>query len=128
MTRKAIELGFGAAAQKSAQFELSRQGNPKTFAIKEVMSWIIALTICGLFWLLAKRAHGRSTELAATGLYRSPLFILANALAVVLLGLVLYVAQTHHGSPISPLVWIAIFAIIAALLVMRRALKWRYPF
>jgi len=91
------------------------------------MSWIFTLTILGFCWLLTKRARERSTELVATGLYRSPLFIAANALAVVLLGLVLYIAHNHHGSPISPLVWFAVFAIIAALLVMRRALKWRYP-
>jgi membrane protein YdbS with pleckstrin-like domain len=58
---------------------------------------------------------------------RSPLYWASNALALVLLALVLYMAHTHHQSPIPSFVWFAVFAIVVALLVIRRALKWRYP-
>jgi len=58
---------------------------------------------------------------------RSPLYRVSNALALVLLALVLYVAHSHDQSPVPSFVWITIFATIVALLVMRRALKWRYP-
>jgi hypothetical protein len=58
---------------------------------------------------------------------RSPLYWVSNALALVLLALVLCIAHIHHQSPVPPFVWFTVFAIIVALLVMRRALKWRYP-
>ncbi len=37
------------------------------------MSWIIALAVFGFYWWLTKRASERATELASTGLLRSPL-------------------------------------------------------
>ena len=91
------------------------------------MSWIIALAFLGFCWWLTRRASERATELAPTGMLRSPLYWVSNALALVLLALVLYIAHIHHQSPVPPFVWFTVFAIIVALLVMRRALKWRYP-
>jgi len=91
------------------------------------MSWIIALAFVGFCWWLTRRARERATELAPAGMLRSPLYWVSNALALGLLALVLYIANIHHQSPVPPFVWFTVFAIIVALLVMRRALKWRYP-
>ncbi|MHC2627009.1 uncharacterized membrane protein YoaK (UPF0700 family) [Bradyrhizobium huanghuaihaiense] len=91
------------------------------------MSWIIALASFGFYWWLTRRATDRAKELAPTGLLRSPLYWLSNALALGLLALVMYIAYVHHQSPVSPFVWFTVFAVIVVLLVMRRALKWRYP-
>jgi hypothetical protein len=91
------------------------------------MSWIIALASFGFCLWLTRRATERATELEPTGMLRSPLYLVSNALALVLLVLVLYIAHVHHQSPVSPFIWFTVFAIIVALLVMRRALKWRYP-
>jgi hypothetical protein len=91
------------------------------------MSWIIALASFGFCWWLARRATERATELAPTGLLRSPLYWLSNALVLVLLALVIYIAHIHHQSPVPPFFWFTVFAVIVALLVMRRALKSRYP-
>lgn len=91
------------------------------------MSWIIALASFGFCWWLARRATERATEFAPTGLLRSPLYWLSNALVLVLLALVMYIAHIHHQSPVPPFVWFTVVAVIMALLVMRRALKWRYP-
>ena len=89
------------------------------------MSWIVALASFGFYWWLTRRATERATELAPTGLLRSPLYWLSNALVLVLLALVIYMA--HHQSSVLPFVWFTVFAVIVALLVIRRALKWRYP-
>ncbi|WP_027514117.1 hypothetical protein [Bradyrhizobium sp. WSM1417] len=91
------------------------------------MFWIIAVASFGFWCWLTRRATERATELAPTGLLRSPLYWSSNALVLVLLVLVLYIAHIHHQSPIPLFVWFAVAAIIVALLVMRRALKWRYP-
>ncbi|MBR1068867.1 hypothetical protein [Bradyrhizobium liaoningense] len=91
------------------------------------MSWVIALASFGFYWWLTRRATEPATELAPTGLLRSPLYWVSNALAVVLLALVMYIAHIHHQSAVPPFVWFTVLAVIVALLVMRRALKWRYP-
>lgn len=91
------------------------------------MSWIFPLAFFALCWWFAKRAHDRARECEPTGMLRSPLYWGSHGLVVVLLALALYIARTHHQSPVPPLLWFAVAAIIVALLVMRRALKWRYP-
>jgi hypothetical protein len=78
------------------------------------------------YWFV-KRARERAEECAPTGKLRSPLYWASNALTLGLLALVLYIARTYHQSPVSPFAWFTVLAIIVALLVMRRALKWRYP-
>jgi hypothetical protein len=91
------------------------------------MDWIIALAFFGFFWWRAGRARERRAELEATGLFRSPLYWTSNALVLLLIGLVLYIGHIHHQSPIPAFLWFTVFAVIAALLFLRRALKWRYP-
>jgi len=58
---------------------------------------------------------------------RSPLYWVSNALAALLLALVLYIAHIHNQSPVPAFLWLTAVAIIVALLFLRRALKWRYP-
>ena len=91
------------------------------------MSWIVALASFGFCWWLTRRASERATELAATGIGRSPLYWVSNGLVAILLALVLYIAHIHNQSPVPPFLWLAAVAIIVALLFLRRALKWRYP-
>jgi hypothetical protein len=87
------------------------------------MDWIIELA---LGWI-ASRAHERTSELAATGIMRSPLYWTSNALIVVLLVLVAYIIRTCIQSSVPAFLWLAAFANVVVLLVPRRALKWRYP-
>jgi L-asparagine transporter-like permease len=94
---------------------------------KPAMSWIITLAFFGLCCWFAKRARERAEERAPSGMLRSPLYWWSNALTLGLLALVLYIARTHHQSPVSPFVWFTVLAIIVALMLIRRALKWRYP-
>ena len=91
------------------------------------MSWIIAIACFSFCWWLTRRATERATELASTGLLRSPFYWLSNALVLVLLALVMYIAHIHHQSSVPRFVWFTVVAVIVALLVLRRALKWRYP-
>jgi hypothetical protein len=91
------------------------------------MSWIIALAFFSFCWWFTRTAGQRTAELAPTGILRSPFYWGSNALVLLLLVLVLYIAHIHHQSPIPTFLWFAVFAIIVALLFLRRALKWRYP-
>jgi len=91
------------------------------------MSWIIALAVFGFWWWCAGRGRERAAELAPTGMLRSPLYWVSNALVLLLIALVLYIAHIHHQSPVPAFLWFTAFAIIGALLFLRRALKWRYP-
>jgi hypothetical protein len=91
------------------------------------MEWIISIAVLGFFWWLTRRAHQRTSELAPTGIMRSPLYWTSNALVVVLIALLLYVLRTRVHSPVPTFFWFAISANVVVLLVLRRALKWRYP-
>ncbi|UPK35325.1 hypothetical protein IVB18_46475 [Bradyrhizobium sp. 186] len=91
------------------------------------MVWIIAPAFLGFCWWRATCARKRTAELAAAGILRSPLYWLSNALVGLLLALVLYIAHIHNQTPVPSFLWFAVVAIIAALLFLRRALRWRYP-
>jgi len=91
------------------------------------MEWIIGLAVLGFFFWLIRRARQRTAELEPTGIMRSPLYWTSNALVVVLMALLLYVLRTRLHSPVPAFFWFAIGANIIVLLVLRRALKWRYP-
>lgn len=91
------------------------------------MNWLIALAFFSFCWWRAVKARERTAELAATGISRSPLYWVSNALVGILLALVLYIAHIHSQSSVPAFLWFASIAIIVALLLLRRALKWRYP-
>jgi L-asparagine transporter-like permease len=80
-----------------------------------------------LLVVVRKTRSERAAELAPTGMLRSPLYWMSSALALLLIVLVLYITHIHHQSPVPVFLWFTVFAIIVALLFLRRALKWRYP-
>ncbi|MGL9622884.1 hypothetical protein QRQ56_33400 [Bradyrhizobium sp. U531] len=91
------------------------------------MNWLIAFAFFGFCWWRITKARERAAERAVTGIERSPLYWVSNALVAILLVLVLYIAHIHNQSSIPAFLWFATIAIIVALLFLRRALKWRYP-
>jgi hypothetical protein len=91
------------------------------------MSWIACVVGLGFWSWLTRRGGNRTKELMPTGIYRSPVYWIANTLAPGLLAISLYLAHIHAAPSAAPILWIAAVAIILALLFLRRALKWRYP-
>ena len=93
------------------------------------MAWMETLALFAFFCWLTRRAHESAAECAPTGVLRSPLYWTAMILVCVLFGLAFserYVL--NQGSTILFWVWLTSFvASVIALLVVRRALKWRYP-
>jgi hypothetical protein len=94
---------------------------------KPGMYWIIAIAFFGFLYWRVGRAFERAAERKATGMLRSPLHWTSNALVLLLLALVAYIGHVHHQGPVPAVLWFAVFAIMVALLFLRRALKWRYP-
>jgi hypothetical protein len=100
----------------------------------------VAAICASLIWLAASmfrnrlqgreaRAGGKNAERAASGQLRSPLYIAANGLVVVLIGLILFLGHIHRDhAEIPSFLWIGVALNIVALLLLRRALKWRYPY
>lgn len=91
------------------------------------MEWIVSLAFLGFFYWLARRSGERTSELAATGIMRSPLYWASIALLVVLIALVFYIIRTGLQSSVPTFLWFAVLADVVALVVLRRAVKWRYP-
>jgi L-asparagine transporter-like permease len=91
---------------------------------------ILASVIWFMTWAFRDTRQRRQAraELAASGQLRSPLYIAANLLVVFLIGLILFIGHMHRDhAAISSSLWIVVALIIAALLLLRRALKSRYP-
>lgn len=87
--------------------------------------WICLVIVAAcLLFLLFRR--GRSQERAASGMLTSPLYLIAGGLSILLIGVTLYMASL--GRDVPPHWWIVVGAMIVAILAMRRALKWRYPY
>jgi hypothetical protein len=122
-------------------------GSVATFQTLEILRYrsgetyrpFFALFAAAIFacviWLLAYAFRDRRqwrqvrAERAASGQRPSPLYIAANGLVVVLLGLILILGRIHRDhAEIPSLLWIAIAVIMVALLLLRRALKWRDPY
>ena len=75
-----------------------------------------------------RKAHESAAEYAATGMLRSPLYWTAMILVCVLFGLAF--SERYVLTQSSTLIWAwwaALGATVIALLIVRRALKWRYP-
>ena len=88
------------------------------------MGWIIAVAFLAFLFWQVRSGREKAAELAASGEIRSPLYWTGVALATSALGLSIYMAQSK---PIHPMLWLLTIALIAATLLVRRALKWRYP-
>jgi hypothetical protein len=87
--------------------------------------WIYLLIGAGVFLILRLR-RGRYQERAAAKMLTSPLYLTAGGLSVLLIGVTLYMASLGHDIPLGW--WAAVGAMVIAILAMRRALKWRYPY
>ena len=93
------------------------------------MAWIVLLGLAALLFWRVRSVRDKAAERAASGQLRSPLYIAANGLVLVLLGLVFFIGHIHRDHGEIPLfLWITVALIVVALLLLRRALKWRYPY
>lgn len=92
------------------------------------MTWIAALAFFAFMYWRVRQARERAHEYAATGMLRSPLYWTGNVLAIVLLGLAFTERYVLRLDVIFISAWVAaLVATVIALLIVRRALKWRYP-
>jgi hypothetical protein len=91
----------------------------------KVSMWTYLIIVAGFFLLVLAR-RGRNQERAASGMLTSPLYLTASGLSVLLVGVTMYMASLRHD--VSWGWWIVVGAMVIAILAMRRALKWRYPY
>jgi hypothetical protein len=92
------------------------------------MAWILTLAFFAFWYWREGKAHDRVSEYAATGMLRSPLYWTGNVLVAVLLGLAFTERYVLGRGTILIWAWaIALAITVVALLIVRRALKWRYP-
>jgi hypothetical protein len=87
------------------------------------MLWLLTLTALGLFvW----SRRGTNQERAASGMLASPMYLAASGLSVLLIVVTLYMATLKDQ--LSAYWFIVVAVMVAAILIIRRALKWRYPY
>ncbi|MCP3448107.1 hypothetical protein [Bradyrhizobium sp. CCGUVB14] len=91
------------------------------------LAWIFIIGQFAFFYWLTRRAREHAAEYAATGMLRSPLYWSAAALTMTLLGVALYMAHVQQEGPIPWPFWPLVAVLIVVILLLRRALKWRYP-
>jgi hypothetical protein len=91
------------------------------------MGWIVAIGAFAWFYWMARSAREQAAEYVATGMLRSPLYWSAVTLTITLLGVALYMAHVQDQGPIPWLFWPLVAVLIVVILLLRRALKWRYP-
>jgi hypothetical protein len=91
------------------------------------MIWIVTIGLFAFFYWRMRRAREHAAEYAATGMLRSPLYWSAAALTMTLLGIALYMAHLGHQGPIPWLYWPLVAVLLVVILMLRHALKWRYP-
>jgi hypothetical protein len=90
------------------------------------MGWLIAAALClFLFWRI-RRAKEKAAEMSASGELRSPLYWIGATLALGVLAFSLVMASMKPSS-IDPLWGVVALALFVATLLIRRALRWRYP-
>jgi hypothetical protein len=88
------------------------------------MGWVVtAAFLAFLFWRV-RRARENAAERMASGEGRSPLYWTGATLAMSVLALSMYMTQLK---PVPPVLWLLTMALFVATLLVRRALKWRYP-
>ena len=91
-----------------------------------MMGWLITgAYFFFLIWCI-KRAKEKAAEMSAAGELRSPLYWIGATLAMAVLALSMYMA-TMKPSTIGPVWWVLAIALFVAALLIRRALRWRYP-
>lgn len=91
------------------------------------MTIVLAIAFAAVLTGLLVHARRNGAAHAASGMLRSPLYWSASSLTMALLGLSMYMAYVHRSGPIPMVLWIIVAALVPVILVLRRALKWRYP-
>ena len=91
------------------------------------MGWLLSFAFLYFLYRHATRVRERLAEAAPTGMLRSPLFHARTALLFALLGLMFAPAYLPHARWITIAYFVALAIVVAALLLVRRSLKWRYP-
>ena len=91
------------------------------------MTWVFVIAIFAVMIWFVRRARERADEYAAAGLSRSPLYWVTILLTFTLLGLAMYMVHVHHQGPIPTVLWLLVAVLFVIILLLRRALKWRYP-
>ncbi|MET4117166.1 cell division protein FtsW (lipid II flippase) [Bradyrhizobium sp. JR4.1] len=91
------------------------------------MAWIVAFAVLVFVYRRATRAGDRLAELKPTGMLRSPLFYAQTALLCILVVLMLAPGYLPHERWAVAAYLVVLVIVVAALLFVRRALKWRYP-
>jgi hypothetical protein len=91
------------------------------------MAWMVAIAIFVFLFRRATRAGERLAECEPTGMLRSPLFYARTALLLALVGLMFAPTYLPHERWAVIAYLSALAIVIVALLLVRRALKWRYP-
>jgi hypothetical protein len=91
------------------------------------MVWFLAFAFLFFLFRRVTRAGDRLAECEPTGMLRSPLFHTQTALLFALLGLMFAPSYLPHERWMTVAYLTALAIVIVALLLVRRALKWRYP-
>lgn len=92
------------------------------------MEWMLTLAFLAFLYWRVLKARERAAEYEATGMLHSPLYWTAILLVCVLFGFVLFARYAlNQGSTLMWMWWVSLGATVIALLIIRRALKWRYP-
>jgi hypothetical protein len=94
------------------------------------LAMAILIGIATFVWLRLTRARRRERiEIArTTGMIRSPLYHVHTVLLLTMLPLMLWAGHAQKSGGLLPLFVLgAVIANVVALLLVRRALKWRYP-
>jgi hypothetical protein len=89
-----------------------------------MIGWVITVAFFVLVFWRIKRGNEKAAELAASGELRSPLFWTGAVLAMSTLALSMYMAGLK---PVPTELWLLALALFVATLLVRRALKWRFP-
>lgn len=91
-----------------------------------MMDWIVAAAFFAFLLWRVRRAREDAEERLASGEGRSPLYWTGIALAMSVLALSMYMAHLRP-TEIPAILWILAIVLFVATLLVRRALKWRYP-
>ena len=90
------------------------------------MTWLVDVAFFAVAVWFVRRAVERSGEHSGAGLERSPLYWVTSLLTFGLLGLAMYMADHHKQGPVPGWLWLVCGALVVIILLLRRALKWRY--
>jgi cytochrome bd-type quinol oxidase subunit 2 len=91
------------------------------------MTWLFVIAFFAVAFWFVRRAVERAAEFYGAGLERSPLYWVTSLLTFALLGLAMHMAHAHKQGPVPSWLWLVSAALVVVILLLRRALKWRYP-